>query len=241
MPEPTAAPSFAGFGPDTFGWFAGLEADNSKAWFAAHRETYDHQVRGALEAMLDELAGELGGQVKLFRQHRDVRFSADKSPYKTTTYGLIVERPGSLAALYAQLSATGLFAGTGSYAPAADQLTRLREAVADDATGPALEAAVAAAEAAGVEIFGEALKTAPRGFPRDHPRVRLLRHKSLIGGRRLPAGPRGIARDAALGHARATWAACEPMNAWLDEHVGPSALPPQTRSRPGGRSSRGGR
>jgi uncharacterized protein (TIGR02453 family) len=241
MRKTTAAPSFAGFGPEAFSWFAGLEADNSKPWFAAHRDTYDHAVRGALEAMLDELAGELGGQVKVFRQHRDVRFSADKSPYKTTTYGLIVERPGSLAALYAQLSAAGLFAGTGYYAPAADQLTRLRDAVADDGTGPALEAAIATAEAAGVETFGEALKTAPRGYPRDHPRVRLLRHKSLIGGRRLPAGSAGIARDAALGHARATWAACEPMNAWLDEHVGPSALPPPTRYGPGRGSSRAGR
>jgi uncharacterized protein (TIGR02453 family) len=227
----STSPPFTGFPRATFRWFAGLEADNSRAWFAAHRAIYDDAVRGALEAMLEELADELGGRVHLFRQHRDVRFSADKSPYKTTTYGLVVDRPASLAALYAQLSATGLFAGTGYHVLAADQLARFRDAVADDASGPALERAVAAARAAGLETFGEALKTAPRGHPRDHPRVALLRHRSLVAGRRLDAGDGGIARPAALDHARSTWAACEALNAWLDEHVGPSALPPPARRR----------
>jgi uncharacterized protein (TIGR02453 family) len=159
--------------------------------------------------------------VRMFRQHRDVRFSRDKSPYKTTTYGVIEERPDG-AALYAQLSARGLFAGTGYYTLTADQLARFRDAVADDGAGEHLERALDAVHAAGVETFGEALKTAPRGFARDHPRVALLRHKALFGGARLEPGPDGIARDAALEHARRTWAACVPMTAWLHEHVGPS-------------------
>ena len=221
--------SFEGFPATAFSWFSGLEADNSKAFFTAHRDTYDDAVRDALEWMLDQLADEVGGRVKLFRQHRDIRFSADKSPYKTTTYGLIIDRPDSLAALYAQLSATGLFAGTGYHFLAADQLARLRDAVADDTTGHALEQAIAGAEAAGVETFGEALKTAPRGYPRDHARVRLLRHKSLVAGRRLTPGPDGISRDDALAHSRTTWAACGPINAWLDEHVGRSEIPAETR------------
>jgi uncharacterized protein (TIGR02453 family) len=226
----TAAPEFDGFAPKALAWFEGLQADNSRAYFTAHRVVYESAVRGALEAMLEQLADELGGRVRMFRQHRDVRFSADKSPYKTTTYGVIADRPESLAALYAQLSATGLFAGTGYYMLARDQLARFRDAVADEATGPALEVAVAAAREAGLEVYGEALRTAPRGFPRDHPRVALLRHRSLVAGRRLePARGRGITRDAALDHARATWAACAPLNAWLDEHVGPSAEPPSRR------------
>jgi uncharacterized protein (TIGR02453 family) len=230
-----AAPIFSGFPAATFAWFAGLEADNSKRYFTANRDTYDRAVRGALEVMLEDFADELGGRVRMFRQHRDIRFSADKSPYKTTTYGLIVERPGGLPALYAQLSARGLFAGTGYHVLAADQLTRFRDAIVDDAAGPALERTMATADAAGIETYGEALKIAPRGYPRDHPRVRLLRHKSLIAGRRLDPGPRGIARDAALDHGRATWAACGPLNAWLDQHVGPSDIPPETRYGRGGR------
>ena len=156
-------PSFEGFPKAAFEWFAGLEADNSRTYFAARRETYDEAVRGPLEALLEELADEFGGRVKVFRQHRDVRFSRDKSPYKTRTYGLIFERPGTEAGLYAELSATGLFAGTGYHALEPDQLARFRDAVADDRSGPKLEEAVAAAHAAGVETFGEALKTAPRG------------------------------------------------------------------------------
>ena len=229
MAEITAAPSFAGLPREAFGWFAELEDNNSKPWFTAHRDTYDDAVRGPLEALLEELADEHGGEVKLFRQHRDVRFSADKSPYKTTTYGVIARRPDSLAALYLQLSSAGMFAGTGYYQMAADQLTRFRDAVADDATGPELDRAVAATHGAGVETFGEALKVAPRGYPRDHPRAHLLRHKSLIAGRRLTPGAKGITRDAALTHARTTWATCAPLNAWLDAHVGASEIPPPTR------------
>jgi uncharacterized protein (TIGR02453 family) len=236
MAESTSALSFEGFPRETFSWFAGLEAENSKLYFTAHRDTYDDVVRGALEAMLEQLADDLGGHVKMFRQNRDVRFSADKSPYKTTTYGLIVERPDSLAALYAQLSARGLFAGTGYHFLAADQLTRLRDAIADDTSGPALEKAIATADAVGLETFGEALKTAPRGYPRDHPRVHLLRHKSLVTGSRLDPGAKGITRDAALEHTRTTWAACVPLNAWLDDHVGASEIPLETRYGRGGRS-----
>ena len=222
----TAEPvAFDGFPSVTFGWFAGLAADNSKRYFALHRQTYDRDVRGALEALLEELADEFGGRVKVFRQHRDVRFSPDKSPYKTRTYGVIVDRPRSQAALYAELSGAGLFAGTGYHALASDQLARFREAVADSTSGPELERAIAGAEMAGVEIFGEALKTAPRGYPRDHPRLRLLRHRSLIAGRRAAAGSQGIGRDAALRHTRDTWSACAPINAWLDANVAVSELP----------------
>jgi uncharacterized protein (TIGR02453 family) len=235
MPEPAAATSFDGFPPEAFAWFSELEADNTRAWFTAHRETYDRTVRGPLEAMLEDLAAELGGRVRMFRQNRDVRFSADKSPYKTTTYGLIVERPDGLPSLYAQLSARGLYAGAGYHVRAADQLTRFREAVVEDAAGPELERVIAAAEAAEIEVFGEALKTAPRGYPRDHPRIRLLRHKALGAGRRLDARVDGIPGVRALEHARTTWAGCGPLTSWLDEHVGPSEVVDETRSRRGGR------
>jgi uncharacterized protein (TIGR02453 family) len=227
---PSEGPLFEGFPSETFSWFTGLQVDNSKRYFGAHRSTYDRAVRGALELMLEELADELGGRVKMFRQNRDVRFSTDKSPYKTTTYGVILERPESLAALYAQLSSAGLFVGTGYYRLAPDQLTRFREAVADNAAGSELVGAIAAAEASGVETFGEALKTAPRGYSRQHPRVHLLRHRALIAGRRLAPGRQGIKRDAALDLARATWSACAPLNAWLDSSVGASELPPPPRA-----------
>jgi uncharacterized protein (TIGR02453 family) len=207
------------FPPKTFEWFRGLEADNTREWFQAHRAVYDAAVRGPLEDMLEELCDEYGGRVKMFRQHRDVRFSRDKSPYKTTTYGVIADRPSSPAALYAQLSAGGLFVGTGYYMLDGGQLARFRDAVIADAS---IAGIVDDVRAAGVEVFGSALKTAPRGLPKDHPRVELLRHKSLVAGARLEPGARGISRSTAQRHARRVWGVCEPMNAWLDEHVGTS-------------------
>ena len=212
--------SFDGFGPQVFAWFGGLERDNSRGYFTATRATYDAEVRGGLVALLDELAGRLGGEPKVFRQHRDLRFTPDKTPYKTRTYG-VLERDGQ--GYYAELSASGLYAGTGYYRMDGGQLDRYRAAVADDATGPALAEAAAAAEGAGLDVEGWSLKTAPRGYPKDHPRIELLRRKMLIAGRRLPGGGAGIGREAALEHVAGTWAAAGPLLAWLDEHVGPPA------------------
>lgn len=232
MARATATESpFQGFPSDTFTWFVGLASDNSRRYFQANRDTYDVAVRGALEAMLEQLADELGGRVRMFRQHRDIRFSADKSPYKTTTYGLLVERPDDQSPLYAQISSAGLFAGSGYHVMATDQLARFRDAIVDDEAGSALQRSVAAARRDGLEIFGAALKTAPRGYDREHPRVELLRHKSLVAGARVTPKGSGIARDAALAHARRTWAACAALNSWLDAHVGPSQMPSERRLR----------
>ena len=213
---------FAGFGPEAFAWFAGLEADNSKTWFHAHRETYDDAVRGPLAELLEELAGD--APVHVSRPNRDIRFSKDKSPYKTRAYGTIDRR------LYAEVAGTGLFAGTGYRGFARDQLERFRAAVDDEGSGGALFEIVGALTSDGVETFGTALQRVPRGYAPDHPRGELLRHKLLIAGARIPPEPRaGIGRDAALDHLRDTWTACAPLLAWLDEHVGASDLPPPSR------------
>lgn len=205
---------FDGFGPAVFEWFAGLERDNSKDYFTATRELYERDVRGGMEAMFDALSEEFGGEIKVFRQHRDLRFTPDKRPYKDRTYGV-------LGRYYAALSSRGLYAGTGSYRVARDQLERYRAAVASDDTGPRLEAALAEA---GLEVAGMTLKTAPRGYPKDHPRIEQLRRKQLIVGRSLP-GDGGLSRERALGHVAGVWRAAGPVVDWLDEHVGASTLP----------------
>jgi uncharacterized protein (TIGR02453 family) len=222
--------TFQGFGPQVFAWFEGLERENTKAYFTATRDLYEREVRGALEALLDELSETFGGESRMFRQQRDLRFSPDKSPYKTRTYGVLHNVPGAGAGFYADLSARGLYAGTGYYRLAGDQLARYRDAVAGEHSGPPLAEAAAAALQAGLDLHGETLRGAPRGYPADHPRIDLLRRKALFAGRALP-GAGGIDRDAALGHVAATWRAAEPINAWLDEHVGPSELPRDERGR----------
>lgn len=214
--------AFKGFGSQVFAWFSGLEHDNTKGYFTATRELYEAEVRGGLQTLLDELGDELGGQARVFRQQRDLRFTPDKTPYKTRTYGVLHGVPWASAGLYTELSARGLYAGSGYHQLAGDQLERFRAAVDDDAAGDALGAAVAAAEDAGLDVEGQSLRTAPRGYPRDHPRIALLRRRALIAGGRLGPGAGGIERHAALAHVGATWRAARPLTAWLDEHVGPT-------------------
>jgi len=214
---------FRGFGPGVQRWFRGLEADNSREYFSARRDYFAESIRDQLEALFSELSATFGGDVRIFRQHRDVRFSRDKSPYKTNTYGIL--RGSKIAAhgLYASISSRGLVAGSGYYGMARDQLERYRDAVLDDKHGPTLVKLVAAAENAGLELWGESLATAPRGYPRDHERIELLRRKSLTLGAGLEFG-RGIGRDEGLRFVTRTWRDSAPVTGWLDQHVGPSQL-----------------
>ncbi len=220
--------SFAGFGDGAITWFEGLERDNTKRYFEATRTVYLDEVREPFELMLEELARELGGQVHVFRQHRDIRFSRDRSPYKTNTYGIVHSRPGSAAGMYASISARGLFAGSGYYQMAGDQLERYHMAVLDDRTGPELETTLETVLSGGLELNQPALKTAPRGMPRDHPRTHLLRYKSLFAGRHRAPDTSLTGREP-LRFVAATWKQAEPLCRWLDTHVGASSLPRERR------------
>jgi uncharacterized protein (TIGR02453 family) len=220
--------NFEGFSPAVRKWFQGLEADNSRDYFQAHRDFYEESVRGQMEALLDELSESFEGEVKMFRQNRDLRFSADKSPYKTQTYGVIRQSADAPHGLFASISSRGLVAGTGYYRMARDQLDRYREGVVDDKHGPRLQKAVEKAQSAGLELWGESLAGAPRGYLKDHPRIELLRRKSLALGATLKFG-RGIGRSDGLRFITQTWKAAAPVAAWLDEHVGATALPARRR------------
>jgi uncharacterized protein (TIGR02453 family) len=177
-----------------------------------------------MEALLVELSERFGGEVKMFRQNRDIRFSPDKSPYKTNTYGILYGSEMAAQGLYASISAHGLVAGSGYHVMARDQLERYRDGVADDSHGRALAELVAGAQKAGLELWGQSLATAPRGFPKDHAQIELLRRKSLTVGASMKSG-RGISRRDGLGFVTKTWRGAAPVTAWLDERVGHSTLP----------------
>jgi uncharacterized protein (TIGR02453 family) len=185
---------FEGFGPTVREWFKGLEADNTRQYFAATRDLFEESVRGQMEALLTELSATFGGELKMFRRNRDIRFSPDKSPYKTNTYGVLLGADIAAQGLYASISADGLVAGSGYHMMARDQLDRYREWVADETTGPELADLVEGAKTSGLQLWGESLATAPRGYPADHERIEFLRRKSLALGRRLKFG-RGIGRE----------------------------------------------
>jgi uncharacterized protein (TIGR02453 family) len=210
--------AFKGWPAEAIEFFEGLEADNSKAYWTDHKATYQGLVLTPMEELLAELKKEFG-EAKIFRPHRDVRFSKDKSPYKTNIAATL-SKGG-----YVHLSATGFGAGCGYYHLAPDQLDRFRRAVADDRTGKAIVRIVDTAAATGIEVSAhEVLKTAPKGYPKDHPRIDLLRQKGLIFWKEWPAGAwlgTAKAQDRVVELLRAS----KPLNKWLDTNVGPSTLP----------------
>ncbi len=95
---------------------------------------------------------------------------------------------------------------------------RIREAMADDASGPQLRRILNRLEKSGFEISGEKLKTAPRGYAADHPRIELLRHKQLFAGK--PYGFEGLDRPDVLDRVRGDWRALRPLVEWIARHAG---------------------
>jgi uncharacterized protein (TIGR02453 family) len=214
--------AFKGWPAEALEFYEGLEADNSKGYWTENKALYERIVKGPLDELLAELAPEFGPG-KVFRPYRDVRFSADKTPYKTNIAASIGE------AGYIQFNKDGMGAGSGMWMMAPDQLDRYRRAVAAERTGVELEGLVAAAAGQGVEITGhESLKTAPKGYPKDHPRIDLLRHKGLVAWKDWPVA-------SWLGTAKAKarvvdfLRAAGPLRDWLDTNVGPSTLPEPAR------------
>lgn len=206
--------AFRGWPVEALEFFEGLEADNTKTYWQANKSTYESAVRAPMEDLLAELEPQWG-EGRIFRPYRDIRFSADKSPYKTNIAAMIGDG-------YVHLTAQGLGAGAGMWEMAPDQLERYRNAVVDERSGRRLVNVVDKAKASGLDITGHGmLKTAPKGYPKDHPRVDLLRYKGIIAWKEWPAG-------AWLGTAKAKDRIVEflrnakPLNAWLDANVGPS-------------------
>ncbi|WP_219462558.1 DUF2461 domain-containing protein [Nonomuraea rhizosphaerae] len=212
---------FTGFPDEAFVFYEGLEADNSKTYWNRHKHFYEEAVREPMLALAGELAGEFG-QAALFRPYRDVRFAKDKSPYKNHQGAFVALAPS--IGLYVQVGADGLYAAGGCYNEASDQLARYRAAVDEDLTGKPLEQIVTALEDAGYTIDGDRLKTRPRGVADDHPRLDLLRHRSLYAGRRWEPEP-WVHTAEVLERVRESWRAFGPLVDWLGAHVRGSELP----------------
>jgi uncharacterized protein (TIGR02453 family) len=217
---------FTGFPERLIEFYEGLEADNSRAYWADHKDVYDADVAAPMRALLEDLEPEFG-PAKVFRPYRDVRFSKDKTPYKTQVAAVVAEGEDA-GVLYLAVGADGLFVAGGYYQAATDQARRLRAAAADDATGPGLARIVGALRGAGWEVGGDRLKRVPTPWDADHPRAEMLTLKSLVAHRSAPPEPwlhTPEARDRIAGW----WRELRPLNAWLAEHVGASTAPARGR------------
>jgi uncharacterized protein (TIGR02453 family) len=210
--------SFAGFPAAAFDFYAGLGADNSRSYWAAHRDVYEDSVRAPLAALLGDLAVEFGGQVSVFRPFRDVRFARGKSPYKTHQGGFLEVVPG--VGYHLQLDADGLLVGGGFHARDAAQTRRYRAAVTEPGSGEQLAAVVASLAGTGFTIEGDQVTTRPRGVTPDHPRLDLVRRKWLTASRRYPPGPR-LAAGSASALVRSDWTRLRPLIDWITAHCPP--------------------
>jgi uncharacterized protein (TIGR02453 family) len=229
---------FAGFGPEALRFLRRLKRNNRREWFERHRWAYESEVRDPLRALVEEmdvrlarLAPELTGHPRhsVFRIHRDVRFSTDKTPYKTNAAcqfyhhdagrGAGQDAEGAGAGLYFQLADGQCFVAGGMWMPARPALERIRDRLAEEPE--ALEGLLQAP--AFRRRFGpldeeEMLKRMPRGYREDHPAARWLRYRSFTATRMMtarevesPRLPELLARD---------FAVLIPLVRWLNSALG---------------------
>jgi uncharacterized protein (TIGR02453 family) len=202
---------FTGWRGDFQGFFLGLKVSNTKAYFEAHRRQYEEDVKAPMVALLADLEPEFG-PARLTRPNRDIRFAADKSPYKTNIYA------DAHAGGYVAVDATGLVAAGGRYMMDAGQLARFRAAIAADTSGDRLVKIVESLREKGYDVEGQELKRVPPPYGQDHPRAELLRHKRLIYWRRWPAEP-WIATPEARERVARVWRDGADLNAWMAAEV----------------------
>ena len=229
---------FRGFRPEAIGFLRRLARHNTRDWFERNRAVYETEVRDPMRALVEEMdvrlarvAPELVGDPRrsIFRIHRDVRFSADKSPYKTNAAcqfyhcdagrGAGQDADGAGAGLYFQLADGECFVAGGIWMPARAALEKIREAVADDPAGLDRIVRAPGFRRRFGRLSREAMLTRmPRGYTEDHPAAAWLRYKSFTAYRPLtereatgPRLPAGLERD---------FAALVPLVRWLNGAIG---------------------
>ena len=205
--------------PDAIDFLRELEENNDRDWFKANRERYERHLREPAR----ELAAKLAhlGEPHFFRPYNDTRFHA-RPPIKEQV-GVAIGY-GSAGGFYFEISLDGLFVGAGLHHPSSDQLARFRARVDDARRARGFQSALAKAEKEGLELAEPELKRAPKGYPVDHPRIELLRLKTLTVGRRHDLG-KWVHTRRCDERVRTQLESARPLVAWLAEHVGPAQKP----------------
>lgn len=207
--------TFEGFPVAALDFYDDLEVDNTRSFWEAHKEVYTTSVLAPMTALIQALEEEFGPG-KIFRPYRDVRFAKDKTPYKAHQGAFV--RVGDSTGYYVEVSPRGVRTGGGCYHFESGRMAAFRDAIVHETYGAELEKRLAAAEKKGYDVSGDRLKTAPRGFDKDHPRIDLLRHRQLILGRSLGFEP-VIHTPDLLAEVRKDWRAVRPTVEWIAEHT----------------------
>jgi uncharacterized protein (TIGR02453 family) len=207
----SAASTFAGFPVAALDFYDDLEVDNTRAFWEKHKQVYAESVKAPMAGLCAALAPEFG-EAKVFRPYRDVRFAKDKTPYKTHQGAFVPVGPAT--GWYVEVSARGVRTGAGYYEASSPRLAAIRAAIDDERRGRELERLLADLAAGGWDVAGERLKTTPRGYSADHPRIGLLRHKSMTVGRSHGFEP-VVHTPELLDVVRDDWRALRPFVDWV--------------------------
>ena len=221
-------PAFTGMPDEGLAFLEDLEERNTKDFFDANKAVFTAQVQAPFAALVNAAAARLRrsvpdlGPPKLFRIYRDLRFSKDKTPYKTSMSASVPSRsphedggPGVGTGFYVNVGPAGLYTASGLYHPGRPELERVRAAIADPELGPELEAVFRRAAAKGLEPWLDPLQRLPRPWPADHPRAALLKARSLVLNRQHERAP-WLQTAELLDHLVADWKAMIPFNRWLE-------------------------
>lgn len=219
---------FAGFPRDAMPFLAALRDNNDRDWFAAHKATYEEAIRQPGEALVEALAPRLSaitGQPmsgKLFRVHRDVRFSKDKRPYNTHLHIAFLPASGAGpmahgSGFYLGLEPDRLVLGAGSF-EFGKMLDAYRTEAADGQAGAALSEILSGLSRDGYRLGDPELKRVPAPYLADHPRAELLRRKSVTAWRDVADRAR-IETPAMMDLAGETFARLTPLHRWLTDAV----------------------
>jgi uncharacterized protein (TIGR02453 family) len=206
--------SFNGFPDAALDFYDDLELDNTKSFWQAHKHVYDSAVRDPMLALTGLLAEEFG-TAKVFRPYRDVRFAKDKTPYKDHQGAFVAVGPAT--GWYVEIGAPGVRVGGGYYHAGGPDLARIRTAIDTEHSGQELERIVERLRKDGFEIRGEQLKTSPRGYDADHPRIDLLRYKSMALGKSY--GFENLHTPTLADRIRDDWRALRPLVEWVAARV----------------------
>jgi uncharacterized protein (TIGR02453 family) len=204
------AEGFTGFPREGTEFFRELSRNNNRDWFQAHKDVYERACRDPLKALVTEL--DPMGTPQISRINRDMRFSRDGAPYKTHI-------AAGVLGTYINLSAEGLYVGTGMYRPEPPVLQKFRTAIDADKSGRELARIVSAIRKKGYTVgTHETVNSAPRGFKADHPRIELLRMKDIHAGKMLEPGP-VLASRKAVAAVKKVMADVQPLGMWLSRYV----------------------
>jgi uncharacterized protein (TIGR02453 family) len=220
----------SGIPSETFEFLEELRLHNEKTWFDAHRKDYEANLLEPLQDFIASLGGRVqakypdavfdtrtNGQGTLTRIYRDIRFSKDKSPYRTHLWGVFSPksafhegRPG----FGFSVAPEGLHLMAGIWMFPKEKLPAYRDAVVDPTRGAALDKAIAALSKNGLTVSGEHFKKVPRGYDPAHPHAKLLLHEGLYTYTD-PMPPAEAAEPDLVDRIMERYAQMAPLNNWL--------------------------